>query len=216
MKFNFKHCFKFIFGCVAIIFGSALTSETCAQVSLTATAGTATGSFTTLNSAFAAINAGTHQGVIEINISANCNEGTTPATLNSSGAGSASYTSVLIQPDADGVVITGNPTTGLGVIQLNGADNVTINGDNPNTGGINRNLTVSNTTTNTIIANSVIRIATSLFVTSADNNTIKNCVISGNVTGGNSSTITSATGSSNSSFGIYADLQHLLRRHLLP
>jgi hypothetical protein len=175
-----------------------------AQVSVTATAGTVGPTpYTTLKLAFDAINAGTHQGAITIDIQANTTEGTTPATLNSSGAGSASYTSVLIRPTADGVSISGNPVTGFGVIQLNGADNVTIDGDNPNTGGTNRNLTVSNTTTTTVIANSAIRIATSAAVTSADNNTIKNCALLGNVTAGNASTITSTTGSSNSSFGIY-------------
>jgi hypothetical protein len=39
-----------------------------AQVSLTATSGTVTGSFTTLKGAFDAINMGIHMGVIVINI----------------------------------------------------------------------------------------------------------------------------------------------------
>jgi len=175
-----------------------------AQVSVTATAGTlGPTSYGTLKLAFDAINAGTHQGAIAIGISANTTEGTTPATLNSSGAGSASYTSVSIRPTNDGVSVSGNPATGFGVIQLNGADNVTIDGDNAGTSGTNRNLTVNNTATATVIANSVIRIATSAAVISADNNTIKNCILNDNVTAGNSSSITSASGSSNSSFGIY-------------
>jgi hypothetical protein len=175
-----------------------------AQVSVTATAGTVGPTpYTTLKLAFDAINAGTHQGAVTIDITASTTEGATPATLNSSGAGAAVYTSVLIRPTADGVSISGNPVTGFGVIQLNGADNVTIDGDNPNTGGTNRNLTVSNTTTATVIANSAIRIATSAAVTSADNDTIKNCVLLGNVTAGNAAAITSTSGSSNSSFGIY-------------
>jgi hypothetical protein len=174
-----------------------------AQVDVTATGGTLSASYTTLKLAFDAINAGTHSGTITIGISASTTEGTTPATLNSSGAGSASYTSVLINPTVDGVSISGNPVTGFGVIQLNGADNVTIDGDNPNTSGTNRNLSVNNTTTTTVIANSCIRIANSAAVTSSDNNTIKNCILNGNVIGGNLSTITSTTGSSNSSFGIY-------------
>ena len=61
-----------------------------AQVSVTATAGTVgPTAYTTLKLAFDAINAGTHQGVITVDISANTTEGTTPATLNSTGAGSA-------------------------------------------------------------------------------------------------------------------------------
>jgi hypothetical protein len=176
-----------------------------AQVSVTATAGTVGPTpYTTVKLAFDAINAGTHQGAITINITANTTEGATPATLNSSGAGAASYTSVLIRPTADGVSISGNPVTGFGVIQLKGADNVTIDGDNPNTGGTNRNLTINNTTTNTVIANSVIRIANAAaVVTSSDNDTFKNLILNGNVTSGNASGITSTSGSSNSSFGIY-------------
>ena len=105
-----------------------------AQVDVTATAGT-TGpvTYATLKLAFDAVNAGTHQGDITMSITANTVEGVTPATLNSSGAGSALYTSVLIRPTVDGVSVSGNPVTGFGVLQLKGADNVTIDGDNPNT-----------------------------------------------------------------------------------
>ena|GEM_PF-951585 len=188
---------------VLFVFGILQTE---AQVSVTATAGT-TGptAYTTLKFAFDAINAGTHQGAIVVSITANTTEGTTPATLNSSGAGSASYTSINIRPTTDGVSVSGNPVTGFGVIQLKGADNVTIDGDNPNTGGTNRNLTVNNTTTATAIANSCIRIATVNVAAALDasNITIKNCVLNGNVTSGNLSSITSNSSSSNSSFGIY-------------
>ncbi|MCX6247800.1 MAG: T9SS type A sorting domain-containing protein [Bacteroidetes bacterium] len=174
-----------------------------AQVSVTATAGTlGPTAYTTLKLAFDAINAGTHQGVITVSISASTTEGTTPANLNSSGAGSASYTSVLIRPTNDGVSISGNPVTGFGVIQLNGADNVTIDGDNPNTSGINRNLTIANTAANTVAYNSVIRLATtsSAVVTNCDNVTIMNCLITGNASGRLSST--STTGSENTTFGV--------------
>src|SRR6185295_14814233 len=61
-----------------------------AQVSVTATAGTlGPTAYTTVGAAFTAINAGTHQGAITVSITANTTEGTPPATLNSSGAGSA-------------------------------------------------------------------------------------------------------------------------------
>ena len=175
-----------------------------AQVTLTATAGTASGSFTTLKGAFDAINAGTHQGVIVISITANTTEGTTPATLNSTGAGSASYTSINIRPTSDGVSISGSPIQGFGVIQLKGADNVTIDGDNPNTGGTNRNLTITNTAVNTTTYTSVIRISTVNVAAalSADNITIKNCIITGSASSQNSSLITSTTGAGNSTFGI--------------
>src|SRR6185295_19143330 len=75
------------------------TFTLCPIVVVTATAGT-TGptSYPTLKAAFDAINAGTHQGAVTISINSSTTEGTTPATLNGSGAGSASYTSVLLRP----------------------------------------------------------------------------------------------------------------------
>src|SRR5439155_1118910 len=56
-------------------------------VEIEATAGTTgpTG-YLSLGAALAKINDGTHQGVINVEICANSAEGTTPATLNSSGA----------------------------------------------------------------------------------------------------------------------------------
>ncbi len=174
------------------------------QVSVTATAGTlGPTAYTTVKLAFDAINNGTHQGDITVSINANTTEGATPAVLNSNGAGLAQYTSVLITPTVDGVITTGSPGAGRGVIELNGADNVTIDGDNAGTGGTNRNYTVTNSNGTAITASSCIRIATSTIITTANNNTIKNCILNGNVIGGNSSLITSTTGSSNSSFGIY-------------
>ena len=105
---------------------------------VTATAGTLGPTvYANLGAAFTAINGGTHQGDITISVTANSVEAG-PAILNSSGAGSASYTSVLIRPTVDAVNISGATVTGRGLIELNGADNVTIDGDNPNSGGIDR------------------------------------------------------------------------------
>ena len=96
------------------------------QVTLTATAGTATGSFTTLKGAFDEINSGTHTGDIVISLTANTTE-TAPAVLNVSGSGSASYTSLSIQPSGGAArTISGAIATGSPLIDLNGADNVTI------------------------------------------------------------------------------------------
>jgi hypothetical protein len=173
------------------------------QVTLTATSGTATGSFTTLKGAFDAINAGTHQGNVIISINANTTE-TAPAVLNSSGAGLANYTALLIQPTVDGITVSGATATGRGLIELNGADNVTIDGDNPNTLGTNRNLTITNTATNTITHTSCVRIAVAAtVVTSANNNAIRNLIVNGSATGRNVSTATSTTASENGSYGIY-------------
>src|SRR4051812_36576443 len=66
------------------------------EVTLTATAGTLTGSYTTLKEAFDAINAGTHQGVIAISINADTSEPGS-MTLVASGSGTALYSSISIQ-----------------------------------------------------------------------------------------------------------------------
>jgi hypothetical protein len=89
-----------------------------------------------LASAIAAINEGAHEGAVTIDICASTTE-TGAMFLNSNGAGLASYTSVTIHPLNDGLTISGPTVAGRGLIELNGADNVTIDGDNPNTTGIN-------------------------------------------------------------------------------
>jgi len=196
-------CMKKIY-LLSVLFVIAIFSKVHAQVDVTATAATLTGTYTTLKAAFDAINAGTHKGDIIIDISANTTEGATPAVLNSGDADPASYTSVIIEPVVDGVSVSGNPGAGFGVIELNGADNVFIIGDNPLTGGTNRNLTINNTSATAAAYTSVIRLATRVgVVTSADNVVIAYCNLNGNVTSGNAAGITSATSSSNVSFGIY-------------
>ncbi len=178
----------------------------CPIVIVTATAGTiGPTAYATLKAAFDAVNAGTHQGAVNVSINASTTEGTTPATLNGSGAGPASYTSVLIHPISDGVSVSGNPATGLGVIQLNGASNVTIDGDNPNTPGTNRNLTVRNTASNTTNFTSVVRIALATTgATTANNDTVKNLNVLGSATGRNVSGAAVPEGSQNTTYGIYA------------
>jgi trimeric autotransporter adhesin len=117
------------------------------------------GSYATLKDAFDAINAGTHTGAVTVNIVGNTIE-TASAVLNASGTGAASYASVLITP-------TGTRTvTGAFVghlVDLNGADNVTISGGN--------NLTISNTA---LGASSAIR-----FINDASNNTISQTNLQG-------------------------------------
>ncbi|HKP02354.1 MAG TPA: Calx-beta domain-containing protein, partial [Chthoniobacterales bacterium] len=177
-----------------------------AQVTVTATAGvTGPTPYVTLGQAFQAINAGTHQGSITIDIATSTNEGGVPANLNSSGAGPAVYTSVLIRPKGDDVAIIGAPPTGIGVIQLNGADNVTIDGDNPDTIGINRNLRIVNAAVDTTTFSSVIRIALNQSnVTSSDNVVFKNLIIQGNARGRNIAAANSLAGSENTTYGILA------------
>lgn len=128
--------------------------------------------YATLTAAFAAINAGTHTGTISVNICANTDEGTGTAVLNASGAGSASYTSILITPSGPRT-ISGATTAGLPLIDLNGADNVTIDGLNT---GVN-SLTIANTTVSATSGTSTIR-----FIGGATNNTITNSNIQGSGT----------------------------------
>ncbi|MCX6269407.1 MAG: hypothetical protein NTW16_18985 [Bacteroidetes bacterium] len=130
-----------------------------AQVSLTATGGTLTGSYTTTKEAFDAINAGTHTGTIAITVTGTVTE-TASAVLNSSTA-PASYAAVSIQPS--GVSTITGYLVGGHLIDLNGADNVTIDG--LNTGG--NSLTISNTALGTSTA---IR-----FYNDASNNLVQNC-----------------------------------------
>lgn len=147
--------------------GTSLTAT--AVVGVTATAGTTTGSYCTLKAAFDAINAGTHQGTIAISIYGNTTE-TASAALNASGSGSASYTSVSIQPAGGGARSVSGSLAAAPLVDLNGADNITIDG--LNTGG--NSLTFSNTSTSGTTPTSTIR-----FYNDASNNSVKNCDIKG-------------------------------------
>ncbi len=97
-----------------------------------------------LKSAFDAFNAGTHKtGPFEIRINGDVFE-ISSAVLNASGTGAADYTSVIIYPTKPGVKISGSLAAPL--IDLNGADNVTIDG-RVNATGTTRdvtNMTITN------------------------------------------------------------------------
>ncbi|HEV7472435.1 MAG TPA: DUF4214 domain-containing protein [Pyrinomonadaceae bacterium] len=139
-------------------------------VTVTATTGTVGPTdYPTVKAAFDAINAGTHTGVINIFILGDTTEAVA-AVLNASGSGAASYTSIRMQPS--GVrTVSGNLATPL--IDLNGADNLTIDGSN--TGG--NSLTISNTNTGAVTGTSTIR-----FINGASNNAVMNTTISGSAT----------------------------------
>jgi len=147
-------------------------SASAGPITVTATAGTAGPTdYATLKAAFDAINAGTHQGAINIYVLGNTTE-TVAAVLNASGSGSASYTTIQMTPSGartvSGAIVAGSP-----LIDLNGADFVTIDGYN--TGG--NSLTFSNTTASATASTSTIR-----FINGASNNTVKNCSILGSST----------------------------------
>ncbi len=150
------------------------------QVNLTASGGTSTGSFTTLNAAFAAINAGTHMGSIVITIDSNTIEPSTPTPLNGSGIGSASYTKILINVSGnDTIHSASSPSSYRGIIEFKGASNVTIDGDDPLTAGT-QNLTIMSATS-TSYAVSCIRLCSSNTSGTGGStyDTIKNCVVIG-------------------------------------
>ena len=132
------------------------------------------GSYATLADAFSAVNAGTHTGAITVEIIGDTTEPAAGAVLNASGAGAASYTSIVISPSGGAArTISGAATAGVPLIDLNGADNVTING--LNSGG--NALTISNTTVSSTPGTSTIR-----FQADATSNTITNCSILGSST----------------------------------
>ena len=91
------------------------TCDTAGPVEVEATAANlGPTAYPNLAAAIAAINAGTHQGAITVEICASTTE-TGAMFLNSSGAGPASYTSINIYPLADGLTISGptSPATRL-------------------------------------------------------------------------------------------------------
>ncbi|MFN4973064.1 MAG: hypothetical protein ACK5GX_08540, partial [Bacteroidota bacterium] len=145
------------------------------------------GTYTTLGAAFTAINGGAQTGAtIGISITANTDELAATATLNA-----GAWTSITITPDGARTV-TGATTAGNPLINLNGADNVTING--LNTGG--NSLTITNTTVSATAGTSTIR-----FVNDASSNTITNCTLSGSSNLATSGTVFFSTGTTTGNDG---------------
>lgn len=127
---------------VAFLLTFAVMGARSQQVVVTATGGVVgPTNYTTLKGAFDAINAGTHQGNINIAIAGNTNE-TATAVLNGSVA-PANYIGVTIKPTGAARIIQGNIAGGA-LVKLNGADNVVIDGSL--TAGT-RDLTFRNTST---------------------------------------------------------------------
>lgn len=165
------------------LFAWALSIGVCSaqSVSVTATAG-AGGPYTTLKAAFDAINAGTFTGSITITVGQNTTE-TATAALNASGTGSANYTRVRIVPASTGgpYTISGNLNNN-GLVHLNGADNVTIDG---NVGGA-RHLIFRNTN----IGGGVLNFASAvLFSNGATVDSLVNCSLQVNTVASNGAAI---------------------------
>ncbi|MEO6719836.1 MAG: T9SS type A sorting domain-containing protein [Ferruginibacter sp.] len=195
-----------------LLFLGALKTD--AQITVTATAGTLTGSYTTLKNTFDAINNGTHKGAIDIRVNQSTTE-TASARLDSSGVTTgASYTSIVIRP-ADTATV--NKTIKLNLsgaiaVDLNGADNVTIDG-RPLGTGTSKLLTLQHASPNANVNSIVLRVingvsnlivqytnsqsltttagsntanislSTSVSTTGNNNVTIDHCNITGGVTG---------------------------------
>jgi hypothetical protein len=142
-------------------------------VNVNSTTGTTTfAQYYTLKAAFDSINVGYQTGIITIQITGNTSEGTSTAKLDSSGkvstGGTSSYTSITITPVGGSWTISGNTTGGNPLIDLNGADNVTIDGLANGTDS----LTIANTTSSTTSNTSTIRL-----INDATNNTLTNLKI---------------------------------------
>ncbi len=166
--------------------GSGL-SYTMNPVHVLSSAGTSAGvylDYATLKAAFDAINPGViHLGSVAITLVGNTTE-TLSAVLNQV----AGVTSIGIQPAGGATrTITGAITGHL--IDLNGADNVTIDG--LNTGS--NTLTISNTATG---ASSAIR-----FIADASTNTIQNCTVQGSASTAANGVIFFSTGTTTGNDG---------------
>ena len=214
----FSRTLRMLFLCMLAV---GISETSYAQVRVTATAGTTTPTFyPTVSDAFAAINAGTYQGVITVDITANITEPAAPTALVGSGTGSAVYTSVLLRPDGGNFTINSaaTPTGNRGIIELNGADNVTIDGDDPATVGT-RNLTIQ-AATSTATGVTCVRLSSSSTtgVNGADNNTVKNCIIIGSRSSATSTTVSYGINMSNYSTtsmttGAYSSLNTLIENN---
>jgi hypothetical protein len=149
--------------------GSNYTSSFSFPVSVAGTTdGNGTLYYVNMGCAFAAINNGVHTGVVSISVNGNTTEQVT-CILNASGVaagnGTASYTAVNITPNGGATrTISGSIASGH-LLDINGADNVTIDGKN--SGG--DSLYIDNTSSS---GSSAIKIQNT-----ATRDTIKNCVV---------------------------------------
>ena len=132
----------------------------------------ADGSYLTLKAAFDALNANTTQtgNNIAVSVVGDTAEGAATAALNQPSGGS--WSTLTITPSG-ARTISGATTAGNPLVDLNGADNVTINGLN----AAGNSLTISNTTVSATSGTSTIR-----FQTDATGNLITNCSVLGSAT----------------------------------
>jgi len=145
---------------------------------------------------FSAINSNGLSGNLTANILTSTTEtGVNP--LNSIAYGCSSNYTLTIKP-ATGVtaVLTGSSDSAL--IKLNGADYVTIDGSN--SGGTTRDLTISNTNVGT--SSAIIWLGSASVTDGTTNNTIKNCILTGNAS---TTTLAAIISSSGTALGAAAE-----------
>ncbi len=189
-----------IFSFLVIVFG---VNKAWSQVSVISTGGSSSSaSYSTLGAAITAVNSGVHGGTIEITIHSNTIE-TASVSIDSSGSvGGAIYSSILIKPADSSTVnkVVSTSVSGIILLNLQGADNVTIDG-RPLGLGTNNFLTFSHTNTTTAAS------FTCRLINGASNNTIKYVnFLNGTFTmagGVNFQLSTSAATSGNSNDSIY-------------
>jgi len=162
---------KTIFYSIILVLISAISFQTSnAQVTIVNSTGV-DGTYSTLKAAFDAMNANPTQtgNSIIITITASTIE-TASAVLNAS-----DWSSVGIYPIGSGYSISGS-VDGAPLIDLNGADNVTIDG-RVNAIGSAKDLTISNTSTSNLAGTSTFR-----FIADATNNVVQYCTVRGSET----------------------------------
>lgn len=138
------------------------------QITVTGTTPPTSATYATFSGAggaFAAINAGIHQGVITCTVTSNITTETGTVSLLSGSVLPSNYTSVVINPSGNRLV---QGSAGAQMLDINGADFVTIDG--LNSGG--NSLIIDNT--NAAATNGTIR-----FINDAQNNVVRNCTIKG-------------------------------------
>ncbi len=151
---------------ITLFFITCFTYQANAQVTVAGSGGAANGSYATLKLAFDALNLVNSQSgnVITVTITADITDNNS-AVLNQPSV--SSWTSLTISPSGTRI-LSGNISAPM--IDLNGADNVTINGLNSSGNA----LTFSNTSQSNSTGTSTVRL-----INDATNNTITNCTLLG-------------------------------------
>ena len=155
---------------------TAVTVTVSAPLNGTYTVG-AGGNFTTLTAAVNAYNSLCIGGPVVFSLIDNAYPSETfPIVINSNAYASAVNTLTIKPALTRNPVISGN--SDIAIIKLNGADYITIDGSNT-AGGTTRNLSLINTSTDDFTS-TIVWLASSSASNGATNNTVKNCIVTGN------------------------------------